>query len=46
MPPGGWNTPRRVRAQPIAMAQVRITVSSLGQQAGLLGAGRLAFLEE
>jgi len=36
----------RLWAQPIAMAQVRITVSSLGQQAGLLGAGRLAFLEE
>jgi glucokinase len=32
-------------AQPIAAQQVRIELSRLGEDAGLLGAARLAFLE-
>jgi glucokinase len=31
-------------AQPIAMEQVRLVVSSLGSDAGLFGAGRLAMM--
>jgi glucokinase len=33
-------------AQPLSIKQVEITVSSIGSEAGLIGAGRLAFLQD
>ena len=38
------HTEARRWAQPIAMEQVRLVVSSLGTDAGLFGAGRLAMI--
>ncbi len=37
------NAEARCWAQPISMQQVKLTISQLGQDAGLLGAGALAF---